>query len=426
MPNIDIFQLRWRNGNCFQPGTSRPQVQMRSNSAQSMAIARLSAILLGVGLSVLPAQARTINAASTSQGDVAAAVGSASVGDTVNIPSGTSTWNSPVFVNKGIFIFGAGSDNTHLINGTSSRQGLEIPLFQIQLSAPAPVRISGIYLQNSGDDRDSDGIDIFPTSFIATQVVIDNCTFEGFSFAMKNEGDFGVCYSCSFLNNKVATRNSGYANSGALQGFSPPPYPWNSTNYFVWEDCTFALTNWSIDTYMGDTDSPMNYMVRHCTFNIDRSATITADGFDMHGNDGTAVNSLGLVIDDNTFNYTGNNVVNPCRLVDIRGGVGSLVYNNTATGVNLYATLRADPAGSVAPANTYLWNNTGAGGSSLAISTDDNVTQGVNFFLSQPSNYTPLQYPHPLRSGVLAGGGGGGGNPVLASPSGLRIVPGGR
>jgi len=364
--------------------------------------------MLGLWLNILPARSATITAASTARADVSAAISASSQGDTVIIPAGTSTWSSSLSVTKGITITGAGTNNTRLINGTSAGQGLESPIFDINLSVDSPIRINGIYFQDSGLNDDSDGIRVERGSVHETKVRIDHCTFEGFSFAVKISGGFGVCHECYFLNNDVAARISGYTTSSQLTGFSLP-FAWNSQNYFVFEDCTFALTGWTRDTYMMDTEFPANYMVRHCNFQINRASAVVVDGFDMHGNGGSSVDTLGIVIYKNTFNYTGNNTVNPCRLVDIRGGVGSLVYSNTATGVNIESTFRDDPYQLPLMSNTYVWANTGNGGSPMSLGADDGVILGVNFVTSKPLNFAQLTYPHPLRGPVVPST-----NPVIA------------
>jgi hypothetical protein len=138
----------------------------------------------------------------------------------------------------------------------------------------------------------------------------------------------------------------------------------------------------------------------------------------MHGNITGSLDALGLVIYKNTFNYTGNNTVNPIRLADIRGGIGSMVYSNTVNGVDAYTSLRDDPFTVPLMSRTYLWNNVGAGGRAMSIGTSDGVTAGVNFFTSRPTDFKQLAYPHPLRGPIT--------NPVIVlSPGSLDfgVVP---
>ncbi len=67
---------------------------------------------------VVAARGATINAASPASSDVAAAIVSATDGDTVQIPAGTATWVSALSVTKAITIAGAGTNSTILNGGT--------------------------------------------------------------------------------------------------------------------------------------------------------------------------------------------------------------------------------------------------------------------------------------------------------------------
>ena len=147
-------------------------------------------------------------------------------------------------------------------------------------------------------------------------------------------------------------------------------------------------------------------MVRHCTMNVGRAAgSIEVDGYDMHGNYGPYLNNFGFIIHDNVWNYSGGNSVG-VKLADIRGGVGSLIFNNTIYGQSgNYIVLRADPAGSTYPQQTYTWNNL-----SNTTAIDDPGSVGP------PAGYTEIAYPHPLRSGA-----GGGTQPPVA-PTGLAAT----
>ncbi len=66
--------------------------------------------------------ARTINANSASQSDVAAAIASAADGDTVTIPGGTASWTRTLQIKKGITIQGAGVGATIIKDSVQSGQ----------------------------------------------------------------------------------------------------------------------------------------------------------------------------------------------------------------------------------------------------------------------------------------------------------------
>ena len=71
-----------------------------------------------------------------SRADVNACVNTyASQGDTINIPSGSSSWSSPITITKGIYIVGAGSINGTTITGKNG-------IFDINLNTDNRVDIS--------------------------------------------------------------------------------------------------------------------------------------------------------------------------------------------------------------------------------------------------------------------------------------------
>ena len=87
--------------------------------------------------------------------------------------------------------------------------------------------------------------------------------------------------------------------------------------------------------YLSDTDGPCNAMFRHNQININHSGGWTESGHDMHGNnDGGRENAFrngyGIVMHHNVFTLQGGAQLD--KLADIRGGVGTLVFQNTVTG----------------------------------------------------------------------------------------------
>ncbi len=116
--------------------------------------------LLGLFLgSILaaPAYAATYTAASCAESDVAAAVGHAVVGDTVNIPSCPSgvSWTTTLTLNVAITLIGQGPGNTVLIDnvpkGNSSCSGAA-PMFLINPTGTQPWRLGEFTLQGSAPD----------------------------------------------------------------------------------------------------------------------------------------------------------------------------------------------------------------------------------------------------------------------------------
>jgi hypothetical protein len=351
-------------------------------------------------------------AAGVTQAQVQAAVNLAAPGDTVVIPAGTGTWTTPVVVGVHLIIVGAGSTQTVINNNTNNSSGLEVPLFQVTIGADKLMDISGLYLQSAGGATlyRCNGINMYGSTVLANQIKIHDCVFDSLSFAISNGQNgnplgFGVCYNCTFINNRITTRNAGFYNQAALYSASIPSPAWGSTQYMCYEDNTIQFGNFGHYPQAGgwtggpqganliaDTEYPMNFMYRKNTFTVNRSGAVGVDAFDMHGSGNAqnpaapASNNYGMVIRDNVWNYTGSSV--GVKLADIRGGVGALIYNNIIHGQNgNYMQLRTDPAGSIAPAQAYTWNNTQDAG---AIADPGSV--------GPPAGYTEMSYPHPLRS----------------------------
>jgi hypothetical protein len=329
---------------------------------------------------------------------VQAAVDQAQAGDTVIVPAGQSNWSGSVKVHKPIYLQGAGqngANSTTIFNTTSASSGLETPVFECSLDVDQRLEISNFWFTAQSAHK-SNGINLLPGKILPTKIVIHDCTFKNASFAVMNGTGssgacFGVVYNCTFWNCRIVARNSGFLNESALHGSPNGPHPLGSANYMVFEDDTINFTDWTGGpqgaNYIADTEYPMNYMFRHCTFSVQRQGAVTVDGWDMHGNYGYALNGFGMVLHDNNFSYSGSSV--GVKLADIRGGVGTLVYNNKIEGQSgNYISLRADPAGSVAPNKVYVWNNQAPDG--------EITVSGAQH--GPPSGYTELAYPHPLRA----------------------------
>jgi hypothetical protein len=382
------------------------------------------------------AVAATITAASTSHADVQAAVNSARAGDTVTIPAGSSTWGAAVTVNKPITIVGAGpfasghaavtQTLTNIKNTTHATSGRETACFSCSLDVDQRLEISGIHMiGNYLGNTNSNGIQLFAGKVLGSQVVIHDCTFDGQSFGIQNgyNGNsiaWGVIYLNTFNNVRVTSRNAGFAHGTAdLHGATIPAPAWGTAYYMVYEDNTINFVNWNGGplgaNYMGDTEYPMNYIVRFCHFNINRVPGVSTevDGYDMHGNGdyAQALNSFGMIIHDNVFKISGGSSTG-IKLADVRGGLGSVVFNNSIVGQsNNYIQVRADPYASVEPTLTYFANNTNPDGTQISVNSLMGSTGapflpapllGKHYFVGNTlaailPNYTEIAYPHPLR-----------------------------
>src|SRR5262249_24415848 len=97
------------------------------------------------------AGATSINAKTASESDVAAAITSATDGDTVIIPAGTVTWTRTLQVRKGITMQGAGAGVTIIKDGVQAGQ-----VIGWSLVAGLSSRLTGIEFQDGGRSKTAD------------------------------------------------------------------------------------------------------------------------------------------------------------------------------------------------------------------------------------------------------------------------------
>ncbi|MBN1363500.1 MAG: hypothetical protein JW976_01710 [Syntrophaceae bacterium] len=99
--------------------------------------------LVSLSMSVVSSDAATINAASASYSDVSAAVSAASSGDTVVVPAGSETWNSPLIIKKGLTFEGAGIGNTVITSNITDQNAGIVKYAPASPALNEPFRITG-------------------------------------------------------------------------------------------------------------------------------------------------------------------------------------------------------------------------------------------------------------------------------------------
>lgn len=370
----------------------------------------MNRLLLTITLLLLytAGRAATNEAASTSYADVSTAYGLCSAGDTLLIPSGTVDWggSKPLVLNKGgVHVRGYGTNNTILQNTDNATSGLESSIFDVRLDSDAVTVIYDIKFQDPGGydqgiSQGSAGITTVSNNGWNSQLVLSNVNFEGFAAALRVYGNWGLLCNSTFDENDIHLRFQGFQNSNNIPTAG---YWWgfDSTNYFVVEDCEFRRTSWTLGTYSADAEYPMNYMVRYCNFFEDRGANVDLDGFDMHGESGgDAEVPLGIVIYSNRWVITTAQSDNTMLLADIRGGAHSLIFSNEI--VNSVGTFngdvlwRDDPLSGPILYDGYYWKNVDEAGD-MGYIFEDGIGDGAEVTNSLPDPYNILQYPHPLR-----------------------------
>lgn len=347
---------------------------------------RLLAFIITFGLA-FSASAVTNTAASASRTHVAAAIALCNSGDTCEIPAGDETWSSAITITKAITIRGAGTNSTIIRNAQTRSTGYNNALFSIVLDNGEHVKrleISRIrfYATTTPAGPGGNGgvvaISGGSAARFSTSVVISQCMFERFNFAIAAPYWFGVVAETVFLNNFSAIRWS-CVDAADLPGSIP--YTRGSSNWFFMEDSELIQnsggTSW---LYIGmDSEGPSLQAVRYSTYRI--SNTSFYQLFDMHGNaDCGGTSSIGIL------SYRNNVIADSgatIQFADIRGGRTSLCYSNVCNRA-AYVTVRTDPAGSAAPVDTHVFGNY------------ENTTSALGG--TAPGDMAEFTYPHPLRN----------------------------
>jgi hypothetical protein len=386
------------------------------------------------------ANAATINATSCSQTDVQSAINSASDGDTVNIPSGSCTWTTPVnIVDKDITIVGAGQGTTNITyNGPDAYNSAA---FHVDNDAGTPkddFEISHLtIIHGSSLGNIASGTNMIMVWDAGPDWRIHHVTItSAYSGSMvgigRNQGsNSGLVDNCIFN----ATNSSGHTKAfqinakdrdtetaGGSPSVSNGSTSWGAASTFgtkenlYIEDCTF---NWTAVYTGADMDEGARVVWRYNTF--------TGTGIGSHGDDGgnTDRGVRHYEIYNNTFDSNG---VGHYVCIGLRGGTG-VIYNNTfsgnyGTGLIMYhycADACTGPcsggwtkpcsypcSGQIGqgPDNTtdplYFWNNTWNDGLGLTVqSCASSIIQSGRDYYNESGakpGYTAYTYPHPLRN----------------------------
>jgi len=393
--------------------------------------------LLLVSASFSPVQAATINAASCSQSNVATAVGSASPGDTVQVPAGTCSWSGGIAI-SGITLAGAGSS----ASGTVITAGL----VRLNKHATQYTRLSGFRFTGTDQHFDVGG------SPSAKPFIIGNNYFRAdtnskLGFVSVNGGLF---HDNQFT--ALSATSADVFNIITGEDWSQAPtfgtQDTTGERNIYFEDNTFT----NILETMPDGDAGSRLVIRYNTY-VDSSIV-------FHGGNPTDSSPQGgtrqFEVYNNTFNRASNSVaIN--KWIWVRGSSGVIANNSmqradspdgfsypnkheillTVGCPSSYPVQYQVGQSNQSPQNPpsrplMIFGNTGAGstdgnfidvaGSTTAgppCSTPLNYIQlNRDYVRSNSWGWTPYPYPHPLQNGS---GGGGTAQAVPSAPSTLSV-----
>ncbi len=371
--------------------------------------------------------ADTRTAASVSMTDVQAAINSASSGDIVLIPAGTSTWgaaNTYLSVNKAITLKGAGQGQTII---TLSDSGGKYTNGTIRISAAATVMSMTIIGSNAN-----------PVCAFSTGTAND-WRITGIEYVGGTQGAYFVYVGNVYglIDNNDITGAIGNAElifvRGPTDSWQTPHSIGGADNVFI-EDNTFNGSG-----YVCDINANGRAVVRYNTI----TGKMKIDGHGKASNfPPRSVRHMEV------YNNTWTNTGDYWAAIELRGG-GGRVFNNvieststiwvfltdygyTATWPNFDNTYQCpsdypvddqigvgmDPkTGASEP--MYLWNNTKAGepwvltwkstkkctATCGEFSVSDIIQEGRDYFMSdtkppEMTGYTPYTYPHPLNDAL--------------------------
>ncbi len=215
-------------------------------------------------------------------------VTNASVGDTINVSSGTATWSSTLTISKGIYLIGAGSAST--IITTTATPGIKYapPVG----AADNPFRLSGFTFSKSSDEANLPILewgtrDNAPTAIgnnKLTKSRVDHCVFTAINVTSPLvwlfPGNYGVFDNNTFNAYDYAFRatDDTYGDAGwTYWGWTP-----GTSDAVYVENNTFNFSSPGTDDEVGTSSQGLHrWVFRYNTFDVHASSY---SFFDAHGN----------------------------------------------------------------------------------------------------------------------------------------------
>ena len=391
-----------------------------------------------LSLVTFAAGAATVPAASPSFVDVSAALALARDGDTVQIPAGTATWNSSLFVNRGITIQGAGATSTVI---TNSMTAWDSALFILNGTSPSAVkRITAIGMKGdlitNGNGKHGTGVLVRGYGMLKR---VDHCQFDDLYCAVWAQNSNGLTDHNLIRNCQAAFRHSGFAKGqqyawNHFRNYSDNA-PYNTLNYMFHEDETVELTG---DGFLVDQVEANSWVIRYCnvTYREAHGPYTVAQsygGIDTHGDNPRTrqYSSISVLLYENNFTV---NTGAGMDFFKLRGGQ-AVVFNNRVTTAGgsggASVALREerdeaqfagwpqwpDPQYEDRVHNTYIWNNTRNGVVQGPYVTSESVSH-MHFgsdpvsdptavaWTTTPASLASLlpAYPHPLATSANSSG----------------------
>lgn len=409
-----------------------------------------------VGAFFIPgAWGATYNAASCSRTDVGNAVSQATHGDTVQIPAGDCTWTSRLVITQGIYLKGAGQNQTTIRDNITKDGSDGSRLIQATVNSPNNFRMSDIRFVGQATNPNNWNAGHIWIEGTQTAFRLHNFTVESpqTTFIWTSGAALGLIDNCTLTGNRalLAASLPSWGGSSYGDGSWAEQIYWGSDKAVYVEDCTLTAGGSSNLQFAFDTYSGARLVIRHNTITrMFVAAHGTDTGQRMRGERYKEVYNNTVVYDSDTYpDYFvyfrsgtgvvfGNTITNPrgmnsvlkmtnCRDPEVTGcggpsfppwgacngsspydgnfqtgggyrcvdqpGAGTSRHlNGLATPTTAWVQNILDPA--------YVWGNTLTGSTTFGVvAGSSNVQNNRDYYIGTARpGYTPYTYPHPLRS----------------------------
>lgn len=329
---------------------------------------------------------------------VTAALTDSAAGDHVVLPATNATWTSGVSV----------SQDSRVIRGLGGTNGTVITadgIFNTFTFSGSFNTISNLQIKGDGTTDEADGI-------------VVNGGFTHISDVYLRELNVAVYFNAPGLVRRSRIDDCWRAHRiifGSAFYDANYPLPLNSTNVACMEDNSYSWTsakNQTGNQAFLSSQVGQAWVFRHNDIFVTNSSVTAAPFFDYHG-DSSGLSRPGVIAQlyknrvylGSALNISGN------KFADLRGS-RSMVYSNEVYGATYDAgkgvVMRVD---SISGTSSWLVNNTyvfenydGASAThAMAVTPENGLTEGLDYFDTKPDPLVQMQYPHPLVQNVITG-----------------------
>lgn len=351
---------------------------------------------------------------------VTAAIAASSSGDHIVLPATNATWTSGVTV----------SQDNRVLRGLGGTNGTVITadgVFDTFATSGSFNTISNLQIKGDGTTDEADGI-------------VVNGGFTHVSDVYLRELNVAVYFNAPGLVRRSRIDDCWRAHRVIFgSAFYDANYPLalNSTNVATMEDNTYAWTsakNQTGNQAFLSSQVGQAWVFRHNTITCTNTSMTFAPVFDYHG-DSSGLSRPGVIAQlykndlyfSSALNISGN------KFFDIRGS-RAMCYSNRVFGATFDAdkgiVLRKDSISGTTSwlvNNTYVWENyDGATAThAMAVTPENSLADGVEFFSSAPAPLVQLAYPHPLLGTSTEPSGTGTQVPAIVAPGSPARIRGG-